>query len=190
MPATLWTPPSAEPKVSREHKEGTREWEATLLSQMHTEGGILDHWNAALKDIDPNLRLMQAMEQAHCAGVIAGFYHLVRLRDPLQNDMLMVVPLRGLDNEFVEPTSQMLEALRMCDLQNQRVIEDRDKAMLQAEAARPRAVAREEECRRDEGVERFLAASRTQVLMSPDVPWSQNNAPASRRDRGNRKKRR
>jgi hypothetical protein len=128
MPAELWIPPSAEPKVSREHKENTREWEEQLLSMMH--------------------------------------------------------------NEFVEPTSQMLEALRMCDLQNQRVIEDRDKAMLQAEAARLRAVAREEECRRDEGVERFLAASRTQVLMSPDVPWSQNNAPASRRDRGNRKKRR
>lgn len=155
---------------------------------MHTEGGVLDHWNRALKDIDPNLRLMQAQERAKCAGVMAGFYHLVRLRDPAKPDHLLVVPLRGPNNEFVEPTSQMLEALRACDLQNERVQRDRDAAFLREEASRLRAQQREEECRRDEGVERFLAASRTQVLLSPDVAWSQNNSPAARRARGQRNK--
>lgn len=155
---------------------------------MHTEGGILDHWNAALKDIDPNLRLMQAFDRAECMGVLPGFYHLVRLRDPAKPEHLLVVPLRGPNNEFVEPSSGMLEALRAADMQNEAVMRDREAAALREEAARLRAIQREEECRVDEGVERFLAASRTQVLLSPDVRWSQNNSPAARRERGQRNK--
>lgn len=190
MPASgLWLPPSAQPKVSRELRENTREWEHALLSMMHQEGGILDHWNRELKQIDPNLRLMQAMENAVVPGVIAGFYHLVRLRDPAKPDMLMVVPLRGPNDEFVEPTDYMLEALRMSDLQNEAAVRARERHDLQAEAARLRAIAREEDARRDEGLERFLAATRTQVLMSPDVAWTQNNSAAARRARGAARKR-
>jgi hypothetical protein len=189
----LWTPPSANlpaptPKVSREHIEATAEWESLVLSHMHQSGGILDYWNTALKDIDRNLRLMQAYEGVSIPGVIAGFYHLVRLRDPSRQEMLLIVPLRDPDGNFVEPTDQMLQALRMCDLQNEQANRARDEAMLREEASRLRAQQREEECRRDEGVERFLAASRTQVLMSPDVRWSQNNSAAARRDRGQRNK--
>lgn len=182
MPA-LWTPT----KVSREHADTTREWESAALSCMHDSGGILDHWNAELRLVDPNLRLMQASEHADVMGVLPGFYHLVRLRDTDRNDMLMVQPLRGPNDEFIEPSSQMLEALRACDLQNEQVRRERDAATLREEAARLRAIAREEECRRDEGVERFLAASRTQVLMSRDVPWSQNNSAAARRARGQKR---
>lgn len=187
MPTSgLWLPRSAEPKVSRELQANTREWEQTLLSMMHQEGGVLDHWNRELQQIDPNLRLMQAMEGAAVPGVIAGFYHLVRLRDPAKPDMLMVVPLRGPSDEFVEPTDYMLEALRMSDLQNTAAVEAREKHDLQAEASRLRAEAREADARRDEGLERFLAATRTQVLMSPDVPWHQNAA--GKRGRGRKPK--
>lgn len=164
-------------------------WETEVLACMHQTGGVLDHWNAELKQIDPNLRLMQAGERANCPGVLAGYYHLVRLREPAKPDMLMVQPLRGPNGEFIEPTSQMLDALRAADLQNERVMRDREAAALREEAAKLRAQMREDDCRRDEGVERFMAASRTQVLMSPDVPWSQNQSAASRRDKGNRKRR-
>lgn len=187
----LWTPSTTRfvaPKVSRQHREGTRAWETQVLSSMHTVGGVLDHWNRELKQIDPNLRLMQAHDRAECAGVIAGYYHLVRLRDPGRDEMLMVVPLRGPNNEFVELTGDMLEALRLCDLQNDQALEAKRNALAREEASAARATANEEEERLEEGIERFKAASRTQILTSPDVPWTQNNSPASRRDRGERKR--
>ena len=190
----LWTPPSAnlpapETKASAGHVEQTREWEQQVLAAMHQEGGILDHWNTVLKDIDPNLRLMQAGERVNVAGVLAGFYHLVRLRDPAKQEMLYVCPLRDpVTGGFVEPTDQMLDALRLCDLQNEQAQRAREEATLREQAAALRAQQREEACRIEEGVERFLAASRTQVLMSRDVAWSQNNSAAARRDRGARNK--
>lgn len=187
----LWTPSSTaapSPKVSRQHREGTRTWETQVLSSMHTVGGILDHWNRELKQIDRNLRLMQAHERAECAGVIPGYYHLVRLREPSRDEMLLVVPLRGPNNEFVELTGDMLEALRLCDLQNDQALEAQRVAIARQEASAARAAENEEEERLDEGVERFKAASRTQILTSSDVPWSQNWSPAARRDRGERKR--
>lgn len=189
----LWTPVLArrhEPKVSRQHREGTRAWEAQVLGSMHMVGGILDYWTAELKKIDPNLRLMQAREHANCAGVIAGFYHFVRLREPGRDEKLMVIPLRHpATNEFVEPTSDMLEALKMCDLQNDQIREAQRVEAMRLIRSQERAAENEKEERRDEGRERFLAASRTQVLMSSDVPWSQNQSAASRRDKGERAKR-
>lgn len=187
----LWTPSSARfvaPKVSRQQREGTRAWEAQVLAAMHQVGGVLDHWNRELKQIDPNLRLMQAGERVSVAGVIAGYYHLVRLREPGRDEMLMVVPLRGPNGEFVELTGDMLEALRLCDLQNDQALEAQRTAIASQERSAARADANEEEERRAEGIERWKAASRTQVLMTPEIPWTQNNSPASRRSRGERKK--
>lgn len=187
--SALWTPRArtARPKPSRELREGTREWEAQVLAVMHQEGGILDYWNRELEKIDRNLRLMQAQEGAHVAGVIPGFYHLVRLREG--DTFLMVMPLRNpVNGGFLEPSDAMLRGLRACDLQNHRAVADRRKADEAAERAKERASARQDEELRDEAVERWDAATRTQISMNRDTPWSQNNSPAARRARGEMKR--
>lgn len=183
--SAVWTPPH----VEREHAATTATWEADVLAAMRRDGPVIDYWNTELRKIDDELRLMQAGERATVAGVVAGFYHLVRLPSRLRQEMLMVVPLRDPTNGgFVEPSSQMLDALRMCDLQNAQVQRARDEQLLKDKAAELRAIVREDQAREDEGVERIKAASRTQVLMSPDVPWSQNNSAAARRDRGQKRR--
>lgn len=189
----LWVPdhikPRRDPKVSKQHAEGTRAWEQQVLSCMHMTGPVQDHWNPELQKIDPNMRLAQAYDRAECVGVMPGFWHFMRLRNPARHEMLMIVPLRNpVDNGFIEPSSAMLEALRMCDLQNDRAVEARIINDRRAAASAERAKENEVEERRDEGRERYLAASRTQILTSTDVPWSQNNSPAARRDRGERSK--
>lgn len=189
--SALWTPESArrrDPKVSREHEQGTRQWEHLVLSMMHATGGVLDHWNPELRKIDPQLRLMQAMPGAVAPGVVAGYYHLVRLRDPARSTFMWVQPLMGPNGEFVEPTSGMLEGLRASDLQNARAVYDRHRQDEQAAKSAERSKLRDDEDRIDEGVERLNAATRTQILVSPDVRWSQNNSSAARRDRGERGK--
>lgn len=159
-----------------------------VLSMMHATGGVLDHWNRELRKIDRNMRLMQATPQANAPGVLPGFYHLVRLRDNVEGTFMWVQPLRGPNGEFIEPTIAMLDALRASDLQNARAVYDRHRADERRERERENALIRADEDRIDEGVERLHAATRTQILTSTDVPWTQNNSPASRRDRGERAK--
>lgn len=191
MQQTLWTPSTARraaPKVAQPTIDRTRAWEQNVLGQMHATGGVMDHWNPELQKIDRNLFLMQASEHADVAGVIPGFYHLIRLRDSAENTFMMVQPLRGPNDEFVEPSSAMLDALRACDLQNDRVLADIRKQNARTTASAERAKANDDEDRLAEGMERFKAVTRTQVLMSPDVPWSQNNSANARRARGDKSK--
>lgn len=166
---------------------GTRQWEQNVLSQMHTVGGVLDHWNVELGKIDRNLRLMQASENADAPGVIAGFYHLVRLRDSAENTFMMVQPLRGLNDEFIEPTNAMLEGLRQADLQNDAVLCDRRQAKARIDAAGERLREQAHTDRLAHAIELFKAKTRTQTLMSPDVPYAQNAAGMKRPTRGQRK---
>lgn len=188
--SALWVPDhvARSPKPSREHVETTRKWEQMVLSQMHATGGILDHWNKELKDIDRNLRLMQATPGAHAPGVKPGFYHLVRLRDNAEGTFMWVNPIAGPNGEFIEPSQAMLDGLRMSDLQNAAAVYARRRADEQAARSRVNDEQREDEDRLQEGIERLKAATRTQILTSTDVPWSQNNSAAARRDRGQRSK--
>ena len=166
--------------MSRELEAGTRKWEQQVLSMMHTVGGILDHWNPELQKIDRNLRLMQASEKAVCAGVKPGYYHLVRLRDSAEGTFMWVQPLQGPQGQFIEPNSVMLDALRMCDLQNERAVAER-RHRAEAEAASiERAAAAMAQARVEEGVERHKAATRTQIRMNPGEGWAQNSAGTKR----------
>lgn len=183
MPA-LWTPPRVRP----EHEVGTRQWEALVLSMMHQEGGVLDYWNPELKKIDRNLRLMQATPLAAAPGVLPGFYHLVRLRDPAEGTFMWVQPIFGPDGGFIEPNSAMLDALRASDLQSTAAVGARHLIAENERRSAERAKAKDEEDRLEEGVERFKAATRTQILTSSDVPYSQNNSAAARRARGEKRR--
>jgi hypothetical protein len=185
--STLWLPRNVHdraPKVGREHIQGTREWEALVLSMMHQAGGILNVWNDALRDIDRNLRLMQATEGAHAPGVLPGFYHLVRLRDPAEGTFMWVQPLAGPDGEFVTPTDQMLQDLRARDLQNPAAVADRRRADMIAASSKARSRANEDEDRVHYAVDLFKARTRTQVSMNRQTPWAQNHAGTRRPTRG------
>lgn len=183
----LWTPqssdPRSRPKVSAETESLVRQWEAQVLSMMHQEGGILTHWNVELQKIDRNLRLMQATPLAVAPGVKAGYYHLVRLRDPAEGTFMFVQPLQGPSGEFVEPTSQMLDVLRWADMQSDQVIRGRQHNDERERASKEREIEREREERLDYGMELYKAGTRTQILTSSDVPYSQNNSKTARRAR-------
>lgn len=183
--STLWLPSSArphrDPKVSREHRHGTRQWEAAVKAMLRWTGPVIDHWNPELQRIDRDLRLTQAYENAVAPGVLGGYYHLVRLNEAAP---MWVQPLMGPHREFIEPSSAMLTALRMCDLQNPRAVADRHREDELAAKRRERDQANEAEARQGEIYERYLAGTRTQVLMSRDVRWAQNAAGAKRPTRG------
>jgi hypothetical protein len=182
--ASLWMPPQArarEPKVSREHQAGTRQWEARVKSMMHMAGPVIEHWNRELALIDPNLRLWRAADTALAPGVVAGYYHLVRLNEAAP---LWVMPLTLPDGSFAEPSDAMLRALRAADLQNTRVVDDRRLASERAARSAEHAEAHDDEVRVDETVQRFKAVDRTQVSMSTDTPWAQNFNGSRRPTRG------
>lgn len=184
--ATLWTPHTKEyraPKVSREHWETMLEWEAQVREALHWEGGILEHWNRALADIDPMLRLAQAGLLAQVPGVLPGFYHLVRLRDPASATFMAVIPLTGPRGEYAEPSDAMLRGLRAADLQNPRAVADRDKRDRDAAEYQRIDEARDDMDRVDLMTEKLNAITRTQVSMT-DVPWAQNAAGARRPTKG------
>lgn len=174
MASPLWTPPSANPHkrpaaVSEEHASIVRQWEQSVLSMMHQTGGILDYWNEELKKIDRNLRLMQAMPLASAPGVKAGYYHLVRFRDPVEGTFMMVQPLHDAEGNFVEPTSGMLDMLKWADLQSDQIVRARQENDRRAAESAERAQRNADEARLDQGVELYKSLTNTQISVSKDV---------------------
>ena len=180
--ARLWTPPTREhrPVVSREHREGSVAHRALVLSMMY-ETPITQHWEPELRKIDDLLRLRQAGERAHAPNVMPGFYHLIRLNN---EGPIWVQPLTGPNGEFVELTSVLLDALRACDLQNDRAVRAREEMDRKAAMAKQRDSDPEDEARGQEARERTKALTETQVLVSPDVCWAQNVSGQKRPTRG------
>lgn len=180
-PSALWLPPERtparrpDPEVSDAHRTNTRLWEAQVLANMQQEGPVLDDWNRELRAVDPLLRLMKANVLSVCPGVLPGFYHLVRLPDRSTNDIMMVAPLRDPHGNFVEPSFALLDALRACDLQNERAVMERREAIKQAQAAAERDAEREHEDRVNEGMELVRHYEDTTVSMTQDVAWSATN---------------
>lgn len=170
----LWTPPTATPRkrpvaVSKEHETLVRVWEQQVLSMMHQTGGILDYWNTELQKIDKNLRLMQATPAAVAPGVKAGYYHLVRLRDPAEGTFMWVQPLHDAAGNFAEPTSHMLDALRWADLQSDQIVRARQEKDRRDAAEREREEQREFEERVDEGAERLASMENVSIQVTKDI---------------------
>jgi hypothetical protein len=177
----LWLPKASQhrPKVSHEHAQGTVAYRTQLMEMLH-ETPITPHWDRELAKIDHLLRLRKAKEHAHLLGVRPGFYHLIRLNE----EGPPWVQVIEYEDQYVEPTSDLLEALRACDLQNDRVVRDRVAHDELADRRKARADELERERRIEEARERVAAMTRTQVLTSSDVPWAQNSAGRNRPTRG------
>jgi hypothetical protein len=130
--------------------------------------------------------LAQAKLTVAVAGVLPGFYHLVRKRDPATATFMMLNPLM-VDGKFVEPSDAMLRGLRAADLQNPRAVHDRMERDRRASRAEANAEKRDDEDRVEEMIGRYDAITRTQVNMSTDIPWAQNQKGMKRPTRGKRR---
>lgn len=184
----MWVPP----KVSRELQQEREQFNAAVDARVAANAllkvkGVLDEFNYELQQIDRNLQLMRLDAAADTSGTPfkAGYYHVVRMNDGAPVSVMVVEDEHG---RFMEPSSRLFEQLRKADLwdsRNMRALEKRDR--LADEAAEKRKVQERKE-RQQEMVERWAAASRTQVSMNTDVPWTQNASKTSQRDRDTRKK--
>lgn len=167
----LWVPP----KVSAELLEERREREARALLFMHTTK-VCDEFNPELKRIDPALEMVFLPEpmplDVVSAGGRPGRYNIVR--EGSKGGPLSFMPIVGPDGEFVEPTSRIFDELKLMDWWDPAVRQARRDREQRLEDARRK---RQEEERREldeEVLERYLAATRTQVSMNDSVPWAQN----------------
>lgn len=170
----LWTPP----RVSRELQAGTDQYRADLRQHLSFQNVVSAAWNPELQKIDPYLRLAKAHDAADLPGVRPGFYHLVRLNP---NAPPWVNPLTGPDGGFVEPSSQMLDALRASDLQNAKANRERDRRRREAEEAAQRAKQNEHASRMEDLAERWKARTETSISMNRSAAWTQTAG--ARRDR-------
>jgi hypothetical protein len=166
---SLWVPP----KVARELREETLEYNVSTLDMFDLFGPFYDKWNRELKKLDPMLRLGKAKEKAFAVGVIPGYYHLIRINPGAP---LWTMPLHDSQGRFVEPTSRMLDQLRERDMQNMRVVRDRQKQIAVKEKADEKAKQDRREYLEEKAEEHYAARFKTRVSFNPNMKWSQNVA--------------
>lgn len=146
--------------------------EAAIQMMIAVES-TMAHWNPELARIDPDLSLIRAKHGAQAPGLKPGFWHLMR---STPGAPINLIPLEGPGGEFREPGSWMFDMIRSSDLWDGRVTRDRERKLAAAEDAKRRARLAEREARQGEILERWQAASRAQVSMNRDTPWSQSHA--------------
>jgi hypothetical protein len=175
-----WTPPAVTRQLADE-----AERDAATVHLAKALRGQLDFWNRELRQIDDRLELVWFDENVDIVGVVPCRYHLIRRNDPPAP--VSVIPITGPDGEFIEPNSALFDRLRAADLWNDEARRDRQKRHEELIRRKRRQQERETEERQEEILERYLAATRTQVSLNTDAPWTQNQSPASRRDQAARR---
>lgn len=160
------------PRVARELREETRQYQAELLMRAQMKG-VMDSFNRDLKQIDPYLELMFFEDDVLLPGVTPGRWHVVRHNPGAPPSLDAYV---GPNGEYLEPDSGIFKKLEESDLQNPMVNRERKRREHEAKLAYERRKAREREEINEETIERYLAATRTQVSMNRSTPWAQNFA--------------
>lgn len=164
----LWVPPS----VSKELQDSTRAATAELMQMVYLKG-VMDEFNKELKAIDPYLELALATEKVLAGNPLRpGYWHIIR-HNPGAPPTVMTI--EGPNGEYMEPNSEVFRKLKEdSDMWNPASMHRKRKREEELEAAKERRKAREREARQEELMERYAAATRTQVSMSGD--WTQNVA--------------
>lgn len=162
----LWTPPS----VTRELKDNTNKARAEMMQMVYLKG-VMDDFNRELRDIDPYLELALASEKILAGNPLKpGFWHIIR-HNPGAPPSVMTI--EGPNGEYVEPTSEVFRMLKEDnDMWNPASMHRKRKREEELDRAKERRKERERKERKDEMLERYAAATRTQVSMVPG--WSQN----------------
>lgn len=157
----------------RKWVEQRREHSAKVMALLDFDDPVCREWEPELKRLDPFLRLGRAKPMAYEPGftIRPGFYHWVRDNPTAA---MTVSAITGPDDEFVEPDSGLLEALRRNDLQNPEVYRAviGQRAMREAEEEKERQ--KDLERANGEVLELYLAKTRAQVSMNTDAPWVQS----------------
>lgn len=177
------------PGVTREMLAEREEREAQAYAQgVFVRDERCREFNPLLVRVDPYLSMVFCREpaplEAVACGARPGRYNLVR---EAPGAPLSFIPIIGPDGEFVEPTSRIFDELKAMDWWNADVKRDRQAREDRLEDARRKTEEAERERMTDEVLERYLAGTRTQVSMNPDVPWAQNAA-GFKRIKGEKKK--
>lgn len=172
---SVWLPP----KVSRELAEESRRREAAALDAVDL--AAREEWvrvfNAQLERVVPGMFLAGCPDPAPLdlvgQGARPGYWHLIW--PGFNGGPLNIMPLQGPGGERREPGSWVFDLLAEGDLWNERSNRERARVKRAAEEASARRLEQERRDRDEEVMERYLAATRAQVSMSRDVPWSQNS---------------
>lgn len=165
---SLWVPP----RVSRELQASTDQYRNEVLNRARHRA-VIDRFNPELRRVDPYLEMVWFDEDVtDVFGVMPARYHLLRNNPDAPPSL---EPICGPGGEFMEPNSGLFEWLRRSDMWNASAREDRERAQREAERAAERAREREREDVEEEFRDRYNAAFRTSVSMSPDAAWSQSS---------------
>lgn len=166
-PTRLWMPPSAQ----RELVQSRLQYEAHIVHMMQMKD-TMDEFNILLREIDPYLQLVKAEEHVE-AGVPLrpGFWHVIR-HNPGAPPSIMTI--EGENGEYIEPTSRVFELLQRNDMWNHNSLKEENRKRKKAQEAEEKRKERDRQLRQEEMMERWNAATRTQVSMLPG--WSQNVA--------------
>lgn len=164
-PGGLWVPPA----VQRDLVNRRMEYQAELFHMMQMKH-TMDEFNELLQEIDPYLQLVKA-EEVVKAGVPLrpGFWHVVR-HNPGAPPSVMTI--EGENGEYIEPTSRVFELLQKNDMWNSNSLKEENRKRRALQEAENRQKDRDRQARQEEMLERYNAATRTQVSMIPG--WSQN----------------
>src|SRR5688572_18024936 len=163
LPNGKWIPDS----TARQYKDMRGQYGAELGAMLESGSAVTEEWNRVLYQIDPDLRLVRAKENADHPGLTPGLYDVLR-RNPLGAPTLCSVS--GPNGEFNDPDSSLLDALRRMDLWNGRAQRDQARANEELDRQKARQKEREREERQDEIAERWKAASNPGVSFT-DVGW-------------------
>lgn len=164
--------------------EQRRVREADIVLRARTDS-LCEEFNRELKRMDPYLEMIFIGDDAMVQGAVPNRYHLSRKSPDAPATLIAITDEHG---GFVEPGSAIFAKLAEGDLWSARSRRERQRAVEEAERARDRKKAREDEARRGELLERYNAAFRTQVSMNRSTPWTQNNSANARRARAQAKR--
>lgn len=164
----IWVPQQTNKRLLDERRQFAAE-----LAQMMYVKGVMDEFNKELREIDPYLELVQAKEKIKAGNPLKpGYWHIVR-HNPGAPPTVMTI--EGENGEYVEPNAEVFRRLKEDnDMWNVESAHRRRKREEKLELAKERRKDRERKERQEEIMERWNAATRTQVSMLPG--WSQNSA--------------
>lgn len=166
-PAGLWVPPAA----SRDLVQRRLEYQAQMFGMVQMKHEM-DFFNPLLQEIDPYLQLVKAEDKVKAGNPLRpGFWHVIRHNPGAPPS---VITIEGEDGEYIEPTSRIFEMLQKMDMWNSNSLKEENRKRKQLQKAEDRAKERDRQSRQEEMIERYKAATRTQVSMTPG--WSQNVA--------------
>lgn len=141
------------------------------IEQAHRTG-VCAEFTRELKRIDPGLELVWWPLTADAPGFVPGRYHVVWHHPG--DGLGSVEPVTDEVGGYREPDSSLFDLVRRSDMWNDQLKRDRDRVRQAALRAKEKREAEEREEINQEVAERWAAATRTQVSMNRDVPWSQN----------------